>query len=74
MPTNAALLSELLHTDRLSAGEFGDLAAKHGLLAEGAMKVINDWAYDRFGNSVIDEDDGVCADRQLLSSEQAEVA
>lgn len=72
--SHAALLSDLLHANHLSAGEFGDLAAKRGLLAEGAMEVINDWAFERFGDPVIDGDDDIRIDRQLLSSEQAKVA
>jgi tellurite resistance protein len=73
-PQHAALLFELMRTRRVDADEFAERAAKHGLLTEGAVEVINDWAFDRFGGPIIEDDDGFRIDRQVFKIREAKVA
>ena len=48
------LTSRLVWTEE----EFLRLAAGHGLMAAGALEAINEWAFDRFGDALIEDYDG----------------
>jgi tellurite resistance protein len=71
---HAAFLLDLLGAQHIDADECATLAAQQGLLPDGAIETINDWAFDRFGGPIIEEDDGFKIDRQVLQTQQAQVA
>lgn len=52
------LLLALLAAGRLGAEDFEREAKAVRLMAEGAAETINDWGFDRFGEPVIELDDG----------------
>ncbi|WP_439548909.1 TerB N-terminal domain-containing protein [Falsiroseomonas sp.] len=55
------LLLALLATGRISAEDFEREAKASRLMPEGAAETINDWGFDRFGEPVIELDDGGAA-------------
>ena len=53
-----ALALELTSRLAWTEEEFLRLSAGHGLMAAGALETINEWAFDRFGDALIEDYDG----------------
>jgi tellurite resistance protein len=52
---HALLLQEVCNRDIIDHATFAALAQKHGLFPAGAMETINEWAFARFEEPVLDE-------------------
>ena len=52
------LTLELLSKVRWTEKQVAKLAAKHSLMWQGSLEVINEWAFDTFGSELIEEYDG----------------
>ena len=53
------LIEELMRQPSLSPQEFGNLARRYGLLADGALETINEWSFKHWDDALIVEaDDG----------------
>jgi hypothetical protein len=52
---HALLLQEVCNRDIIDHATFAALAQKHGLFPAGAMETINEWAFERFEQPVLDE-------------------
>lgn len=48
----------LITRESWSEEEFQTLTAEHQLMPSGALETINEWAFDRFGDALIEEYDG----------------
>jgi tellurite resistance protein len=57
-PKHAALVRDLIAQDHWSEDAFSDLCGRHGLLASGALEVVNEWAFDTHDEALLDEYDG----------------
>ena len=55
---HAAFLGELISRPHWGAEEYRTLARQFRLLPEGAMETVNEWSHERFGDLLIEEDDG----------------
>lgn len=55
---HTAFLSDLILRDHWTDEEFEGLAGKHKLMAAGCLEAINEWAYARFNDALIEEYDG----------------
>lgn len=55
---HAAFLSDLILRDHWTDEEFGGLAGRHKLMVAGCLEAINEWAYARFDDALIEEYDG----------------
>ena len=55
---HAAFLGELISRPHWGQEEYRTLARQFRLLPEGAMETVNEWSYERFGDLLIEEDDG----------------
>ena len=53
-----AVVSVLITRHRWTEDEIADLADEHQLMAAGALEAINEWAFDRFDDALIEEYDG----------------
>ena len=65
--------AKLLSRSEWPRAEFEALATKAGLMPDGAMEAINEWAYDRHGNALIEDGAMVVVNLDLLPA-GAEVA
>ena len=54
----------------VGAATFAALAQKHGLFPAGAMETINEWAFDRFEEPLLDEGDPIEIAHHLIRSSQ----
>ncbi|WZO96061.1 tellurite resistance TerB C-terminal domain-containing protein [Isosphaeraceae bacterium EP7] len=55
---HASALSELIGRPSWTPDEFEEVVRRHSLMPSGAMDGINDWAYDRFDDPILEEDGG----------------
>ena len=55
---HAAFLGELTSRPHWGDEEYRTLAHQFRLLPEGAMETVNEWSHERFGDLLIEEDDG----------------
>lgn len=57
-PKLAAFLSELLTQPRWEESDVTTLARQFGLMQAGAIETLNEWSFERFGDTLIEEYDG----------------
>ena len=55
---HAAFLGELISRLHWDEGEYRTLARQFRLLPDGAMETVNEWSHGRFGDLLIEEDNG----------------
>ena len=67
-PRHAGFLAELAERETIETAAYVALVRQHGLLPAGAMETINDWAFDRLGETVIEDGDPIEIARDLLSA------
>ena len=53
--THVTLVAEFLSKERWTVTAVEKLAAKHGLMWQGSLEVINEWSFDRFEEELIEE-------------------
>ena len=61
------ILPELISRSTWSMSEFEALAAKFGLMPGGALETLNEWAYDRFEEPLIEEAEELQINEELVS-------
>ncbi|MEO1476490.1 MAG: tellurite resistance TerB C-terminal domain-containing protein, partial [Pseudomonadota bacterium] len=57
-PKHGALVLELVNREHWSETEFETICASHGLMASGALEVVNEWAFETYDEALLDEYDG----------------
>ena len=57
-PVHAAFVAEITRKDHWTENAFLDLCAQFSLLPSGALEDINEWAFEKFGDALLDEEDG----------------
>lgn len=55
---HTAFLSDLILQDHWTDEEFEELAGRHKLMVAGCLETINEWAYAKFDDALIEEYDG----------------
>lgn len=73
-PQHRALLRELCAAERWSRDDYTALARSLGLMPDGAIETINEWAFDRFDAAVLDDDDPITVTLSLLQPPVPELA
>jgi hypothetical protein len=66
---HARLLTQLLTRSEWSRGEFDKAASEAGLMPGGAMETINEWAFDYYGDALLEDGDPVVVKHSLLAVE-----
>lgn len=65
---HSALVAELLTRPCWSESEFASLVQRCGLMAGGALEAVNEWAYDRYGDALLEEDPDLRLNAQLVEA------
>lgn len=65
---HAALLQQLAVRAEWTRQEFISLTQTHKLMPDGALETINEWAFDRFDEVLIEEGDSISINRSLLEA------
>ena len=55
---HAELIKEIVEKDRWTDEEFQELCTRHSFMASGAIENINEWAFENYGDALLDEHDG----------------
>lgn len=66
---HSALVRQLLARAEWSRAKFDEAAVATGLMPGGAMEAINEWAFDRHGNALLEDGDPVLVNAALLQGE-----
>jgi tellurite resistance protein len=56
-PQHAGLLEKLLNQPSMTRAQFDDTARASRLLPDGALETINEWAFEKFGEPLVEGDD-----------------
>ena len=54
----AALVLDLIGETHFTEDAFAALCKAHGLMPEGALETVNEWAFDTWGEALLDAYDG----------------
>ena len=73
-PRHAALVDLLVQREHWAEEEFADIAGKQGLLPSGALEAINEWAFEKFDEALLDEYDGYDVSQDIADALRAEMA
>ena len=57
-PKHGALVLELIDREHWSEAGFEKICASHGLMASGALEVVNEWSFETYDEALLDEYDG----------------
>lgn len=57
-PKHSILVIELVARRHWSRAGFEQLCATHGLMAAGALEIVNEWAFETYDEALLDEYDG----------------
>lgn len=71
---HAALVDLLAQREHWTQQEFADIAGKQGLLPSGALEAINEWAFEKFDEALLDEYDGYDVSQNIADALRAERA
>ena len=66
-PACASFLRELLRQSAWPANELNALAVRCGLMPSGALETLNEWAYERFEEPVVEEDEEFVINSELAA-------
>jgi TerB N-terminal domain/TerB-C domain len=71
---HARLLETLCSQESWPRAEFDAKAREVGLMADGAIETINEWAYGALGDALVEDGDPLIIDLALLPGDQEEAA
>ena len=73
-PKHAMLVEQIIQRDHWTGEEFDEIASKQGLMPSGALEVVNEWAFDKFDEALLDEYEGYDVSPDIADTLRAEMA
>ena len=73
-PRHAVLVDLLVQREHWTQEEFAQIAEKQGLLPSGALEAINEWAFEKFDEALLEEYDGYDVSQDVADTLRAEMA
>lgn len=73
-PKHAMLVEEIIQREHWTDDEFDEIVGKQGLMPSGALEVVNEWAFDKFDEALLDEYDGYDVSPDIADTLRAEMA
>jgi uncharacterized tellurite resistance protein B-like protein len=73
-PKHAMLVEQIIQRDHWTDEEFDEIASKQGLMPSGALEVVNEWAFDKFDEALLDEYEGYDVSPDIADTLRAEMA
>ncbi|WP_236614741.1 TerB N-terminal domain-containing protein [Sphingobium baderi] len=71
---HAALVDLLVQRGNWTQEEFAGIAGQQGLLPSGALEAINEWAFEKFDEALLDEYDGYDVSQDIAEALRAEMS
>lgn len=73
-PKHALLVGQIIQREHWTGKEFDEIAGKQGLMPSGALEAINEWAFEKFDEALLDEYDGYDVSPDIADTLRAEMA
>lgn len=73
-PKHAMLVEQIIQREHWTDEEFDEIVGKQGLMPSGALEVVNEWAFDKFDEALLDEYDGYDVSPDIADTLRAEMA
>lgn len=73
-PKHAILVEQIIQREHWTDDEFDEIVGKQGLMPSGALEVVNEWAFDKFDEALLDEYDGYDVSPDIADTLRAEMA
>lgn len=73
-PKHAMLVEQIIQREHWTDDEFDEIVGKQGLMPSGALEVVNEWAFDKFDEALLDEYDGYDVSPDIADRLRAEMA
>ena len=73
-PKHAMLVEDVIEREHWTDEKFDELAGKQGLMPSGALEAINEWAFEKFDEALLDHYDGFDVSRDVADTLRAEMA
>lgn len=73
-PKHAMLVEQIIQREHWTDEEFDEIAGKQGLMSSGALEVVNEWAFDKFDEALLEEYDGYDVSPDIADTLRAEMA
>ena len=73
-PKHAMLVEQIIQREHWTDDEFDEIVGKQGLMPSGALEVVNEWAFDKFDEALLDEYEGYDVSPDIADTLRAEMA
>lgn len=73
-PKHASLVEQIIQREHWTDGEFDEIAGKQDLMPSGALEAINEWAFEKFDEALLDEYDGYDVSPDIADTLKAALA
>lgn len=73
-PRHSMLVEEIIQREHWTDEEFSELVSKQGLMPSGALEVINEWAFEKFDEALLDQYDGYDVSPDIAEALKADIA
>lgn len=73
-PKHAMLVEQVIQREHWTDEEFDEIVGKQGLMPSGALEVVNEWAFDKFDEALLDEYYGYDVSPDIAEALKAEIA
>jgi uncharacterized tellurite resistance protein B-like protein len=71
---HAMLVKQIIQREHWTHEEFGEIAGRQGLMPSGALEAVNEWAFEKFDEALLDEYDGYDVSPDIAEALKAEIA
>lgn len=72
-PKHAMFVEKIIQREHWTYEEFNEVAGKQGLMPSGALEAINEWAFEKFDQALLDEYDGYDLSPDIADALRAEI-
>lgn len=73
-PKHTMLVEQIIQREHWTDAEFDEMAGKQGFMSSGALETINEWAFEKFDDALLDEYDGYHVSTHIVDALRAEMA
>ncbi len=73
-PKHTLLVEQIVQREHWTNEEFDQIAGKQGLMPSGALEVVNEWAFNKFDEALLDEYEGYDVSQDIADALRAEKA
>lgn len=73
-PKHSMLVEQIIQREHWTDEEFDEIAGNQGLMSSGALEAINEWAFEKFDEALLDEYEGYDVSADIAKILKAEMA